>query len=103
MRYDSFSISLRAGLLPQGGFPHLFGDGSPQKLWQWAAVHPRPVCDVLLVSSCLKAIEVGVTSTLLCPEEVDVGWRDNLFFPLLLVTCVCFLGRLVIFCRQKKL
>lgn len=78
MQYDSFNVSLCAGLLPQGGFLYLFGDGSLQKQWQWAAVHPRPVCDVLLVSSCFRVIEVNVTSTPPCPEAVDVDWRDNL-------------------------
>ena len=80
MQYDNVSISLCAGLLPKGGFPHLFGDGSPRKQWQWAAVHPCPLCDVLLVSSRFKVIEVSVTSTPPCPKAVDVDWRDNLFF-----------------------
>lgn len=79
-QYDSFNISLCAGLLPGEDSHTCLEKGAPSSKDYGQPSIPT-LCDVLLVFSRFRVIEVSVTPTLLCPEGVDMDCRDNFFFP----------------------
>lgn len=105
MHCDSFSISLCTRLLPQGGFPHLFGDVGPPGA---KAMGSCPFLSCVWCSSCLLMFQ-GDKGQCYIGTAVSQSSRHELqgkSFPppcLLLAMCISFSEHFVFFCRQKKL